>query len=137
MEKKNPRAASKWHKAIRLGVACVAFNRQYLPTDGRGRSQQHPDGERRCGWICSTGKEWVTCGELVEAHGLHQPSSLLTCASSSQGGCALRAAMTSTTSTPHGAAAPPRLALMARSYCASPRAPCWLAVDARRHQLRR
>jgi hypothetical protein len=93
---KNPGAASKWHKEIRLAVACVAFNRQYIPTGDRGRSQQHLDGERRCGRICSRGKERVTCGELVEAHGLHQPSSLLTCASSSMGGRALRAAMTST-----------------------------------------
>ena len=113
----------EWHKAIRL--AYVAFNLQYSPTGGPGRSQQHSDGERRCGpGICSRRKEWVVCGELVEAHGLHQPSSLLTCASSSMGGRALRAAMTSTASTPHGVAAPPRSALTARSSCASPLACC-------------
>jgi hypothetical protein len=111
----------EWHKSIRLAVAYIAFNQQYSPTGGRGRSQQHTDGERRCGRICTRGKEWVACGELVEAYGLHQASSLLTCASSSPSGRAPRAVMTSTVSTPHGAATPPR---PARSSCASPRAYC-------------
>lgn len=111
----------EWHKAIRIAVACIAFNRQYSPTVQPAVliNRRPRDKLAASRWETTM---WTDL--LVDVHGLHQPSSLLTYASSSPGDRAPRAAMTSTASTPHGVAAPPRSALMARSSCASPLACC-------------